>query len=209
MAVINNIEKRFLEIAGIDCDLNKFPLEKEDCPQIEKDKEKSNLHGEVFTPLWLVDKMILKAADSLKKAKTTHDLCTGYGQFTIRMLRFLANNKKNFSPNIWLKKTHSFSEYQISSVYKLLYIFGVDINLFIGDAKQLDKLKDIDNGVLFYSPVRKKWFNITKIIKTIFDNQNKYSIKAEERFVKKFNKIKEDKEKEGGQNMLFNIGVQG
>lgn len=188
MRVIDKMEKRFLEIAGFNCDLTKFPIEKGDCQQTKTDKDKSNLHGEVFTPLWLVDKMILKTPDNLLKAKSTHDLCAGYGQFTIRMLRFLVENKKRFSPNIWLKETHSFSEYQISSVYKLLYIFGTDINLFIGDAVQLGKLRDTDKGILFYSEEEKDWFNITNEIKALFENPNKYSIESEEAFTKQFAK---------------------
>ena len=66
MKVIECIEKRFLEITGLECDLKKFPLEEDDCTKIETNKEKSKAHGEVFTPLWLADKMILKAGDSLK-----------------------------------------------------------------------------------------------------------------------------------------------
>ena len=144
MKIIENIEKRFLEVTGIECNngitLSKFPLEEGDCSKIENNKEKSDMHGEVFTPLWLVDKMILKASNSLMKAKSTHDLCAGYGQFTVRMLRYLANNKDKFRPKIWLQKIHSFSEYQDSSVYKLLYIFGADIDVFVDDVKNMCSL---------------------------------------------------------------------
>ena len=204
---INKIEKRFLKVSGLDCNLNKFPLKKEECSKTTNNKDKSKLHGEVFTPLWFVDKMILKASDSLKKAKTTHDLCAGYGQFTVRMLRFLANNRGGFRPETWLKEVHSFSEYQISSVYKLLYIFGADITLFIGDAKQLEKLKDTDEGILFYSEKKNEWFNITNDLITIFKTPKKYSKEIEDKFIEKFDKMKRDKEKKGGQTMLFGIDI--
>ena len=187
---ITNIEKRFLEIAGYTCDLSNFPLYIEDCPQVKNDKDKSDLHGEVFTPLWFVDKkMILESPDNLKDAKNTLDLCAGYGQFTVRMLRFLINNIENFDEKIWLKEIHSINEYQLSSACKLLYIFGTDINLFIGDAQQLPKLKDTDYGVLFYSEEVKKWFKITEDIKEIFMSVNKYSKELEDTFIEKLNKM--------------------
>lgn len=193
---LEDIEDRFLEITGLTCNLDKFPLEEKDCQQMETNKEKSNKFGEVFTPFYFVDKMILKATDSLKRSKTTHDLCAGYGQFTIRMLRFLINNKKKFNPRLWLKNTHSFSEYQISSAYKLLYIFGTDINLFIGDACHLSKLKDTDMGILFYDDDKKKWVNVTKKIKKLFKN------KSEKNFVDDFNKIKNNVEKKSQQTLF-------
>ena len=191
---MKEIEKRFKEIAGYYCNLNKFPLHEEDCPTTKNDKDKSNLHGEVFTPLWFVDGMILKSSDNLKTAKNTLDLCSGYGQFTIRMLRFLTIHIENFDAETWLEKTHSFSEYQFSSTCKLLYIFGININLFIGDAEQLYRLKDTDKGIFFYSERKKKWKNITKIIKKKFTNTNIYSEKLEETFIKELNKIKENME---------------
>lgn len=141
--IITDIEKRFLEVSGLDCDLSKFPLEPDDIKiNIKVDKEKSNQYGEVFTPLWLVDKMILKAGvKKLHEAKSTLDLCAGYGQFTIRMIRALANYDSNFDVYKWLKNNHTFIELQLESAYKILYIFGVDINLLIGDALQIEKVQ--------------------------------------------------------------------
>ena len=185
---MTNTEKRFLEVINFQCNLHKFPLEKEDCPQVKNDKEKSNMHGEVFTPLWFVDNMILKSSDNLKIAKHTIDLCAGYGQFTIRMLRFLINNVENFDEKSWLKEVHSFSEYQLSSSCKLLYVFGTDINLFIGDAQQLYKLEEEDEGVLLYSEETKKWSNVTKNIQNIFINIKGYSKELEESFVEEISK---------------------
>ena len=195
MKIIENIEKRFLEVTGIECNngitLSKFPLEEGDCSKIENNKEKSDMHGEVFTPLWLVDKMILKASNSLMKAKSTHDLCAGYGQFTVRMLRYLANNKDKFRPKIWLQKIHSFSEYQDSSVYKLLYIFGTGINLFIGDAKQLYKLKSNDVGVLLYDDFHGEWKPIRKDeIRRVIKIPKEYSVK-ERKFVEYLMELKD------------------
>lgn len=197
MKVIEKIENRFLEVAGFckdSCDLSEFPLVKGACPQSKTDKEKSALHGEVFTPLWFVDKMILGVQKSFDKNKTTLDLCAGFGQFTIRMLRFLQQQDekagKKFWANNWLKKKHSFSEYQVSSTYKILYIFGLDINLFIGDANQLSKLEDTDKGVLFYNENLEKWLDITKDVRKLFGSPEKFDLKKEEKFVKGFEKLK-------------------
>ena len=122
MNTIEEMEQRFIEVSGIDCDLKKFPLDESDIKNnILTDKQKSDQYGEVFTPLWLVDHMILKAEESLYGARTTLDLCAGYGQFTIRMIRALYNNDENFNVNEWLNH-HTFIEIQLESAYKILYL---------------------------------------------------------------------------------------
>jgi len=159
---VEDIEKRFLEVSGILCDLTKFPLSESDIKNnIKVDKQKSNQYGEVFTPLWLVDQMILKSTiEKLYQSNSTLDLCAGWGQFTIRMIRALANYDKNFDVNKWLIENHTFIEMQLESSYKLLYIFGVDINLLIGDALEIKKVKKWD-GVNYFDGywriVKKQW----------------------------------------------------
>lgn len=184
---VEEIEKRFLKISGIDCDLKKFPLSPDDIKKnIKTNKEKSNQYGEVFTPLWLVDKMILKATiEKLHQSKSTLDLCAGWGQFTIRMIRALSNYDKDFDVYKWLKENHTFIELQLESAYKLLTIFGTDINLLIGDALQIEKVN--------------KWNEIN-----YFDNYWKHipqewlkneSVNNEETFVQRFlEKFKERKQ---------------
>ena len=184
---IEQIEKRFLEVSGIDCNLTKFPLVSEDIKSnIKVDKEKSNQYGEVFTPLWLVDKMILKATvEKLHQSKSTLDLCAGYGQFTIRMIRALANYDKDFDVYKWLKESHTLIELQLESAYKLLYIFGVDINLLIGDALQIEKVvkwNEINYFDNYWKPIPNEWLK-TEIVNN------------EETFVQRFlEKFKERKQ---------------
>jgi hypothetical protein len=159
---IEEIDKRFLEISGIECNLKKFPLTPDDIRNnIKVDKTKSDQYGEVFTPLWLVDRMILKATvEKLHTCKSTLDLCAGWGQFTIRMIRVLANYDSSFDVYKWLKENHTFIELQLESAYKLLYIFGVDINLLIGDALEIEKVKNW-NGVSYFDghwkPISNEW----------------------------------------------------
>ena len=179
---VEDIEKRFLEISGIECDLTKFPLNQDDIKNnIKVDKDKSNQYGEVFTPLWLVDQMILKATvEKLHQSKSTLDLCAGWGQFTIRMIRALANYDKDFDVYKWLKENHTFIELQLESAYKLLYIFGVDINLLIGDALQIEKVHKWD-GINYFDW---RWKSIPKDwIKNEIVNEEKVFI---ERFLNKF-----------------------
>ena len=149
--MINDIENRFLEVSEIECNLSKFPLQEEDIKNdIKIDKFKIKTYGEVFTPLWLVDKMILKAGvEKLHNAKSTLDLCAGWGQFTIRMIRALANYDKDFDVLEWLKTNHTFIELQLESAYKLLYIFGTEINLLIGDALKIKEVRNW-NGIYIY-----------------------------------------------------------
>ena len=162
---IEEIEKRFLEVSGISCDLTKFPLTESDIKKnIKIDKEKSNQYGEVFTPLWLVDKMIMKTTvEKLCSAKSTLDLCAGWGQFTVRMIRALANYDKDFDVYKWLKENHTFIELQLESAYKLLYIFGVDINLLIGDALEIEKVSrwgGINYFDNYWKPIPKDWIKV-------------------------------------------------
>jgi len=184
---IEDIEERFLDISGIDCDLSKFPLSPDDIKNnIKVDKEKSDQYGEVFTPLWLVDKMILKATvEKLHRSNSTLDLCAGWGQFTIRMIRALANYDKDFDVYKWLKENHTFIELQLESAYKLMHIFGLDINLLIGDALQIEKVHKWD-GINYFD---NSWKHIpNEWVKCEIVNN-------EETFVKRFlEKFKERKQ---------------
>lgn len=162
---IEDIEERFLQVSGIECPISKFPLEPDDIKNnIKVDKEKSNQYGEVFTPLWLVDKMILKATvETLHQSKSTLDLCAGWGQFTVRMIRALANYDKDFDVYKWLKENHTFIELQLESAYKLLYIFGTDINLLIGDALQIEQVKTwsgINYFDHYWKSIPKDWIKV-------------------------------------------------
>ena len=184
MNTVEDMEKRFLEISGIVCDLTKFPLTENDIKNnISVDKEKSDQYGEVFTPLWLVDEMILKSTvKKLYKCKSTLDLCAGWGQFTIRMIRALYNYDNKFDVYSWLKNNHTFIELQLESAYKLVYIFGIDINLLIGDALEIRKVikwEGINYFDGYWKSIPKDWINV--------------QIRTDEReFVKNFlNKFKE------------------
>lgn len=187
MTTVEEIEQRFLEITGIVCDLTKFPLSQSDIQNhITTDKEKSDQYGEVFTPLWLVDHMIQKVPiEKLHQAKSTLDLCAGYGQFTIRMIRALANYDPKFDVDSWLKNNHTLIEMQMESCHKILYIFGTEINLFMGDALEFKKIRK-DKGIFYYKGF---WEEVSKIWlrKNMHPNQEIFM----NRFNKKFNKKEE------------------
>lgn len=163
---IKAIENRFLEVAGLEGDLSIYPLTEATHLQVKTNKEKSNEFGEVFTPLWLVDKMVEQVTTSWTSNKTTLDMCAGYGQFTVRMIRkkyeVCKKNKEKFDLNKFLYETHSFNELQISSCIKLVYIFGDKINLFIGDSRKLVELDEDDKGIMYYSPSQNKWIDISE-----------------------------------------------
>jgi len=185
MLTLETIEVNFLKIADLSLDLSIFPIKESKDTQVKTDKDKSKAHGEVFTPVWLVDKMIIKSLRnrSAKFPNTFLDLCAGYGQFSIRWLRCLKKiyDKKNkpFDVEEVLKNQVYFSELQLSSCYKLIAIFGIDnINLFIGDATKLDKLnEDSYRGIYIFSGKKNKWVNIDKIVQKVFKDEA-YFIKA-------------------------------
>lgn len=197
--VIPFIESRFLQVAQLEGDIASFPLTKENHLQVTTDKDKSNKFGEVFTPLWLVDEMITRISDYDWKNPnlTTLDFCAGYGQFTIRMLRkkfsVLGDDfdvykfLKSYPDEIRKKPaTHSFSELQLSSAYKLLFIFGTRINLFIGDSKMLNILPDYTKGIWFYCNKSKDWIECTDKVMEWVGSPSKYNIKRETKFVELF-----------------------
>jgi len=100
--------------------------------------------------------MILKK-DDWENIGTTLDLCAGYGQFTIRLFRFLVNNGNDLETAMG---KHWVSELQIKSCYKLLYIFGERLNMAIGDARNLSTLPDDAKGIWAFD--EGKWHNVTK-----------------------------------------------
>lgn len=167
--IIKGIQDRFLEISELDIsdvplenELLPYPITKEHHLQVKTDKEKSDKFSEVFTPLWLVDKMLDKTDTGWEDdTTTTLDLCAGYGQFTIRMIakkyKILGDD---FNVVNFLKNTHNFSELQPSSCFKLGYIFGKDINLYIGDSINLKYLDEKDKGIMYWSEARSEWVDI-------------------------------------------------
>lgn len=175
---IEEIEARFKEVSGLNIDLAKFPLiknpkfenahEYKDY-QVKTDKEKSDKHGEVFTPLWLVDEMLDWVDNRTWKDQdlTTEDLCAGLGQFTIRMLRKKYDLlEEDFNIDKFLGETHLFSEFQLESSYKLLYIFGKSIRLLIGDAGERGSLpEEAEKGIWVFNG--KTWEDKTEELKNI------------------------------------------
>ena len=158
---IDQIEKRFKEITELhDIDLTKSLIRKDDykVQQVKTRKEKSKNFGEVFTPLFLVDIMILMKFKEMTPETKTCDLCSGYGQFTIRMMRMLYN-KFHMNVEEWLNNIHTLTELQMESCAKLVYIFGPDINLYAGDSLKLEHSDENDKGILFFNEETKKWYN--------------------------------------------------
>ena len=157
---IIDCENRFKEISGIDVDLTKNLIKKTDfdVQQTKTNKQKSDEFGEVFTPLYLVDLMIELKFPILTSTSTTCDLCAGYGQFTIRLMRKLYN-RLHINIEEWLEKYHTFTELQLESCAKLVYIFGPNINLYVGDSRNLKYAKASEYGILFFDEKEKQWKN--------------------------------------------------
>jgi len=202
--VVNLIEKRFQEVAELEGDLSIFPLTRENHLQVKTDKQKSDTFGEVFTPLWLVDSMLERISDYdwRNNDKITMDLCAGYGQFTVRMIRKkynLLGVKFDISkflqsyPSDVKKKpaTHWFAELQLSSCYKLLYIYSTKINLAIGDAKELVSLPDDARGIMVFNPSTKVWEDKTEQVQEFIGRPRKYSKDNEQKFIEFMESINE------------------
>lgn len=166
-----DIESRFKEVTGLThLDLSKEHFEKGDEQQQKTTREEAREFGYVTTPIWLVDEMVESHIKTLTPDSTTCDACCGCGQFSIRIMRKFwyhlvkrgIDQKKAeiFMVEHWLKKNHWFTEFQFSTIAKLIYIFGPDINVYVGDSLNLKYSGDSDYGILFFSNKSKRWFNI-------------------------------------------------
>jgi len=188
--IVETIEKRFKDVANLEGDFSLMPMPKEYHLQVTTNKEKSDTFGEVFTPIWLVDSMLERVSDYdwRNSNKTTLDLCAGYGQFTIRMIRkkfSLMGNK--FDILKFLFEKHYFSELQLSSCYKLLHIYSCNINLFIGDSKELNSLPEDCSGIYYF---KDGWHSCTDKVKELMgEPKKKYSPKFEADFVAELEKF--------------------
>jgi len=194
---IEIIENNFKIVSGLShIDLSIYPLDKHSKGmQVRTDKNKSAEHGEVFTPLWLVDSMLERLSNASWKDQslTTEDLCSGYGQFTVRMLRKKYEVlKERFDIKKFLMETHLFVECQPNSCFRLLYIFGRNIRLLIGDASKKGLLPDdAEVGVWVWSDVQDKWYDGTVRIQEMSKKHNNKNadisinaIRFEEEFLK-------------------------
>jgi len=140
LKILEEIESRFKTETGIPTDLSVFPITE---LYNQKRSEYHKVNGEVFTPLQLVDLMVLKSDP--KPDQFNLDLCAGHGQFTVRMLRYMFN-KSPFDIAYYLKNFHWFNELNPENVKLLLKIFGKKINILYGDATKLNLIPDDETG---------------------------------------------------------------
>ena len=117
----------------------------------------------------------MKIKDINPQSKTC-DLCAGYGQFTIRLMRILYN-KFHMNVEDWLKNVHTMTELQMESCAKLVYIFGSDINLYAGDSLKLEYSDENDKGILFFNEENKRWYNNKLVDELIYKNIVKNNLK--------------------------------
>lgn len=175
------------DIANLREDLSVYPLLPHLGTSTETNKDKSKDFGEVFTPLWLVDEMIQQT----QVDATTHtlDLCAGYGQFSIRLLRKLYSQDPLFDQVAFLKHNHSFSELQLSSCHKIIRVFGLNINLFIGDSKELPSLPEVARGIWVYLESMKGWIPITHTVREMIFIGDTKKITSEALFSRQLQKL--------------------
>lgn len=177
---LSDIESRFKEVTGLtDLDLSVRHFERGDNQQQKTDKSSQKLHGYVTTPLWLVDEMLEPEIPNLKLDSKTCDACSGCGQFSIRLMRKFhyklldmgvpEEKATKFITEVWLKKNHYFTEFQFSNVAKLVYIFGPNINVYVGDSLNMrfSSSENNESGLLFFNPKTKKWVNLPNLLNYI------------------------------------------
>lgn len=203
---VKTMEDRFKIVTSLAGSLDRFPIYKEDQLDFLTDREKSRQFAEVFTPIYMVDEMIGKIPD-LNTNTRNIDLCAGHGQFTIRMLRkFLTDDGLNLRD--YLMKRHFFCELQLESAWKIIWVFGSNINLAIGSALELHKLPANWRGIWLYAA--DTWVPITGTVKAIrpsFSKNKIHTYSGEEHFVRVIKKLKQKFESisEGYMNQIEQI----
>ena len=172
------IESRFKEVTGLThLDLSVPHFQKGDNQQQATTKEEYKKFGFVTTPLWLVDEMLEPEIQNLTLTSKTCDACAGCGQFSVRLMRKLhdkfikmgvAEEKVNaWIEKVWLPKLHYFTEFQFSNVAKLIYIFGTNINVYVGDSLNMKYSGENESGLLFFNPKEGKWVNLPNLLSYI------------------------------------------
>lgn len=175
MKIVEQIEARFKEVTGLThLDLSIPHFQRGDNQQQATTKEEYKKFGFVTTPLWLVDEMLEPEIPNLTLTSTTCDACSGCGQFSIRLMRKLhdkfikmgVDEKKvnAWVTKVWLPKLHYFTEFQFSNVAKLIYIFGTNINIYIGDSLNMKYSDENESGLLFFNSKTKKWVNLPNLL---------------------------------------------
>lgn len=175
---IENIENRFKEVTLLphNLDISTFPITEHIGFEVRLKEKKEN--GEVFTPLEIVDKMIM--GSDVKSNAYNMDLCAGHGQFTIRMLRKFYNDNPHFDIKEYLTQWHWFNEFNPVSSKELIYIFGKNINLLIGPAQELKKMQSDQNDIWFKGIYQWKngyWTPIKDISDIVLQHQNITTVK--------------------------------
>jgi hypothetical protein len=161
---IDTIESRFREVTCLpNVDLSQPCIPKSIDSRQKTSKEETKILGYVPTPLWLVDEMLEPEIDKLALDSRTCDACAGCGQFTIRMMRKLKNKYPEMDVEKWLSESHYFTEFQFSNVARLIYIFGPQINVYVGDSLNMKYAKDEDKGLVFFNEKLKSWVNIPNL----------------------------------------------
>lgn len=171
---VSDIESRFKEVTGLThVDMSVGHMVRSDGQQQKTSKIEYKLYGYVTTPLWLVDEMLEPQMDSLNLDSRTCDACSGCGQFSIRLMRKFYNRlveemgvspdkADRFMTGPWLKRNHYFTEFQFSNVAKLIYIFGPDINVYVGDSLNMkfSSSENTESGLLFFNSKNRQWMNL-------------------------------------------------
>jgi type I restriction-modification system DNA methylase subunit len=108
-------------------------------------KEKSDKHGEVFTPVELINEMLDQLPSEVwsDKTKTWFDPAAGHGNFHIQVLKRLYNGLKDEVTDEYERVKHIienqlyFAEYQAESAANIADGFSFEgkfkVNLFVGD----------------------------------------------------------------------------
>lgn len=198
---LEQIEQRFCETAKLNVDLSIFPFKKDTYKEQKQEtiKELSKKFGFVPTPIFLVDAMICMEIKNIKADSITCDFCSGIGQYTIRLLRYL-KNKFDIDVEDFLTNNHYMTELQPENCAALVYIFGPKINLYVGDSMNLKYSTEEDKGILFFNDKTKIWEHNTLIdgllTKETFNTNKQFlsfifnNYKDSNKIVKFVNKIK-------------------
>ena len=206
--VVEDIERRFKRVTGIEADLSIFPLsiDNDGFHQQQTTEQEVDEYNFVTTPLHIVDMMVDKTVGTVEEKpwdKGYVDLCCGCGQFSVRILRRIVNLDKSISChnppkseeaclNRFVLDNLLLTELNPESIAKVIYVFNGSVSLMMGDSINVRVGTDY-TGLMFWmklSDGQYDWRKDNEFTKAVLD-----ILSTEARWHNKVRKIQDEVEK--------------
>ena len=133
---------------------------------INPSRKEISKFGEVLTPEYIVDEML--SLTTITTETNILDMCSGIGNFSIRILHHLAETYQQFSANDFLTNHLTFNEIRAERIEKIRYIYGEAARIVDTPAQQI---KNQSFDLVVSNPPYRRNLDI-KILNSFIPNNN-------------------------------------